>query len=101
MAAMDDRFEAARRAVEDAVLRGPGRTETGLRQRLAERRDVPEDLRALVDKIERHAYTITDDDLAALKPAYSDDELFEIVVAASLGSALERLRAGLRALEEA
>ena len=98
---MDDRFAAARRALEDAVLRGPGRTDAALRQRLADRRDVPEDLRALVDKIERHAYTVTDEDLAVLKPKYSDDELFEIVVAASLGSALERLRAGLRALEEA
>ncbi len=98
---MDDRFEAARRALEDAVLRGPGRTDPALRQRLAERRDVPDDLRALVDKIERHAYTVTDEDLAALSSRYSDDELFEIVVAVSLGSALDRLRAGLRALEEA
>ena len=62
---------------------------------------MPGDLRALVEKIERHAYKVTDDDLAALKSRYSDDQLFEIVVAASLGSALERLRAGLRALEEA
>ena len=47
------------------------------------------------------AHGITDDDLATLKSRYTDDERFEIVVAASLGSALERLRAGLRALEEA
>ena len=100
-AAMDDRFETSRRAIEDAVLRGPGHTDPDLRQRLAERREVPEHLRALVDKIERHAYTVTDDDLATLKSRYTDDERFEIVVAASLGSALERLRAGLRALEEA
>lgn len=98
---MEDRFAPARQAIEEAVLRGPGHTDPALRQRLADRRDVPAGLRALVDKIERHAYTVTDEDLAALKTAHSDDELFEIVVAASLGSALERLRAGLRALEEA
>lgn len=98
---MNDRFEAARRALEDAVLRGPGRTGPGLRQRAAERRDVPEDLRGLLDKIERHAHKVTDEDLAALKSRYPDDELFEIVVAAALGSAGVRLRAGLRALEEA
>jgi alkylhydroperoxidase family enzyme len=98
---MADRFDAGRRALEEAVLRGPGRTDPALRQRLAERRGVPAELQELADKIERHAYTVTDQDLADLKTIYSDDELFEIVVSASLGSALERLRAGLRALEEA
>jgi alkylhydroperoxidase family enzyme len=98
--AMDDRFADRRRALEDAVLRGPGHTDPDLRQRVAERRDLPRELAALADKIERHAYQITDQDLAALKARYSEDELFEIVVAASLGSALTRLRAGLRALEE-
>lgn len=98
---MEDRFGAGRQALEDAVLRGPGRTDPALRQRVAERREVPPALQPLLDKIERHAYTVTDQDLAELKGTYTDDELFEIVVAASLGSALERLRAGLRALEEA
>src|SRR5262245_51528174 len=96
---MDDRFEAGRRAIEDAVLRGPGHTDPQLRGRVAERREVPADLRSLMDKIERHANQVTDADLAALKAAYSEDELFEIVIAVSLGSALTRLRAGLRALE--
>jgi len=98
---MDDRFEAGRRALEEAVLRGPGVTDPELRRRIAERREIPADLVALVDKIERHAYTVTDEDLAAAKTKYSEDELFEIVVAAALGSALQRLHAGLRALENA
>jgi hypothetical protein len=98
---MHDRFEAGRRALEESVLRGPAVTAPGLRQRVAERLDVPADLVALVDRIERHAYTVTDEDLAAATTRYSEDELFEIVVAAALGSALRRLRAGLQALEEA
>jgi hypothetical protein len=101
MTTLADRFAAARQALEDAVLRGAGRTDPGLRQRLAERRDVPAGLQALVEKIERHAYKVTDEDLDAPKSTYADDELFEIVVAAALGSAQVRLRAGLRALEEA
>ena len=44
---------------------------------------------------------VTDEDLARLKARYSDDELFEVLVSASLGASLERLLAGLRALEEA
>jgi hypothetical protein len=98
---MSDRFEEGRRVLEESVLRGPGHTDAALRQRVAERCDVPEDLRPLVDKIERHAYKVTDEDVAALRSRHPDDELFEIIVAASLGSALIRLRAGLRALEEA
>jgi hypothetical protein len=98
---MPDRFEPTRRALEDVVLAGPGRTDAGLRRRVAEGRDVPEELRPLLEKIEHHAYRVTDADVAALQVRYSDDELFEIIVAASLGSALARLRAGLRALEEA
>jgi hypothetical protein len=98
---MEDRFAAARLAIEEAVLRGPGQTDPELRQRLAERREVPEDLRALLDKIERHAYQVTDEDLVALRSRYTDDQRFEIVVAAALGSALLRLRAGLGALEQA
>src|SRR6185369_1643174 len=97
---MLDRFEAARLAIEEAVLRGPGHTDPDLRQRVADRRDVPEDLRALLDKIERHAYQVTDEDLVALRTRYTDDQRFEIVVAAALGSALVRLRAGLQALEQ-
>src|SRR5262245_21754926 len=98
---MDDRHEAGRRVLEDAVLRGPGHTAPELRQRVAERRDVPAELRALLDKIEHHAYQVTDDDVAALRSRYTEDELFEIVVAASLGSAQARLGAALRALAEA
>jgi len=98
---MLDRFEAARLAIEEAVLRGPGHTDPELRQRVAERRDVPEELRALLEKIERHAYQVTDEDLVALRSRYTDDQRFEIVVAAALGSALVRLRAGLGALEQA
>jgi alkylhydroperoxidase family enzyme len=98
---MDDRYQPSLRKLEDAVLRGPGHTDAGLRQRVAARREVPAELAALLDKIERHAYQVTGEDLASLKARYTDDELFEIVVAAALGSAQARLRAGLRALEEA
>jgi hypothetical protein len=98
---MQDRFEAHRRALEEAVLDRPGFTDPEVRRRIADRRDVPPDLAPLVDKIERHAYVVTDEDVAVLKATHSEDALFEIVVAAALGSALRRLHAGLRALEEA
>jgi hypothetical protein len=98
---MDDPYRLGREELEAAVLRGPGRTDATLRQRVAAGRDVPAELAALVDKIHRHAYRITDEELAALRGRYSEDELFEIVIASALGAGLQRLHAGLRALEEA
>ncbi|HET8647808.1 MAG TPA: hypothetical protein VFO85_20080 [Vicinamibacteria bacterium] len=98
---MQDRFEALRQALEDSVLRGPGHAPPALRQQVADATSAPEHLRALVDTIERHAYQVTDEDIAALRRRHSDDELFEIVVAAALGAARRRLQAGLRAIEEA
>jgi hypothetical protein len=94
-------FEEARRAHEDTTFRGPGRTDRRLREALAERKDIPADLEALVTKIEREPWRVTDADITTLKAKYSDDELFEIVVSAALGASSRRLDAALRALEEA
>lgn len=97
---MADRFAPLRDATAESVLRGPGTTPAALREAVA-RGEAPEELRALVEKIRRHAYKVTDEDLAALRDRYSEDQLFELVVAAAFGAAEARLRAGLRALEEA
>jgi hypothetical protein len=96
---MKDRFEPARQAVEDAVLRSPGHSDPALRQAAAAHHEIPEELRPLVEKIRRHAYKVTDEDVAVLKAKYSDDQLFEIVLSAALGAAQDRLRSGLAALE--
>jgi alkylhydroperoxidase family enzyme len=98
---MDDRHRSLWRALEDSVLRGPGATPPGLRQAAATRGELPPHLVAFVDKLHRQAYRITDEDLAALRAHCNEDELFEIIVAAAVGAASERLSAGLRALEDA
>jgi len=96
---MEDRHSAARAEIEDSVLRRPGHLDPALRQAIASRNAIPADLRPLVDKIRDHAWQVTDADLAALRSAYTDDQLFEIVLSAALGAARERLDAGLSALE--
>jgi hypothetical protein len=98
---MKDPHDALRRAHEDTVLRGPGHTAPRLRQAAAERRDLPQELVALVDKIEAQAYRVTDDDIAALRARYGEDELFEILLASAMGAAMRRFAAGMKALEEA
>src|SRR5262245_53526333 len=56
---------------------------------------------AYVDKVSRHAYRVSDDDVAALKTAgFSEDAIFEITVAAAVAAGLDRLERGLRLLQE-
>ena len=83
------------------MLQRPGHVACACRALAVARGEPPAELAALVDKIRRHAYRVTDEDLTSLQGRYTDDQLFEIVVAAAFGAAEERLRAGMRALEEA
>jgi alkylhydroperoxidase family enzyme len=97
----DDPYAERRDAVLRRVLDGPGESAPALRRAAAEGAGLPDDLRALVDKIHRHAYRVTDDDVARLRATYGDDPLFEIVVSAALGASRQRLLAGLEALNDA
>jgi hypothetical protein len=83
------------------VLDGPGVSDPAVRRAAADGSGVPADLQALVDKIHRHAYRVTDDDVARLQATYGDDPMFEVVVSAALGASRRRLMAGLEALEGA
>jgi hypothetical protein len=97
---MDDRFRALREATASALLRSTGETPTELREALA-KGTAPPELRTLVEKIRTRAYTVTDQDVSALKSRYTEDQLFEVIVAAAFGAAEERLVAARRALEQA
>ena len=62
-------------------------------------REAPPDFGVYLDKVRRHAYTITDADVQTLKEAgHSEDEIFEHTVSAAAAAGLERLDAGLRTL---
>jgi len=97
---MDDRFAALRDATASALLRGPGATSVELRQMIA-RGEPPPDLSSLVEQIRSHAYTVTNEDVDALRARYTEEQLFEIIVAAAFGAAQERLSAARRVLEGA
>lgn len=83
------------------VLDGPAETEPELRRKVARNLDAPPNLQPLVEKIHKHAYKVTDDDVARLQSTYGDDRMFEIIVSAALGASRKRLMAGLAALEDA
>lgn len=91
-----------------AVLETPGVTDPALRHAAFARsvelsggltagaEEIPESLRKYVDDIALHAYRITDEDLQELRRAgWSEDEIFEVSVTASVGAGLARLERGL------
>jgi len=62
-------------------------------------REAPPDFGPYLDKVRRHAYAVTDEDVQALKEVgYTEDEIFELTVSAAVAAGLERLDAGLRTL---
>jgi alkylhydroperoxidase family enzyme len=104
---------AAARALEQAVLGSHGRAYPAQRQaardygeRVAadpeQAEPSPElyEVAALVDKVARHAYRVTDDDVERLKAAgHAEDELFDLIVATALGAGLGRRALGNAAVD--
>lgn len=97
--------ETARRFREKVVERavhGPGTAASAARRAAFDNDGVDERVRALMDKVARHAWKVTGDDVAAAKAAgVSEDEIFELAVCAALGQATRQLAAGLAALDAA
>jgi hypothetical protein len=98
---VSDPYAELRDRVLKTVLDGPGTTEPALRNAAADDKGLPADLKSLVDKIHRHAYKVTDEDMAKAQAKYGDDKMFEIVVSAAVGASRMRLMAGLKALDKA
>ena len=90
-----------------SLLGAPGETDTSLRQAVFDRvrigaGEVPEDLRTLVEKIADRPWSVNDEDLTQLREAgYSEDQIYELVLAAAAGAGVHRFEAGLRAIEGA
>jgi hypothetical protein len=99
---VSENAERLRREVIDRVLSGPGRSSADERRAAFENRGVAEPMRPLVDKVTRNAWKVTEEDVAAPKAAgVAEDEIFELVVAASLGQSARQLQAALAAIDAA
>ena len=92
----------ARRAVVARILEGDGRTSHAQRRAAFNNAGLAEPLSTLIDKVARHAYSVTDEDIAAAgATGLSEDQIFEIVVCAAIGQATRQYDAALAALEAA
>jgi alkylhydroperoxidase family enzyme len=88
-------------ALRSAVFESPGRTDPATRAAAGRGGQLPEPISSYVAKVRDESYRIADADFAGLTAAgLTDDETFELTVAAAVGAALHRLDAAMRALRE-
>jgi alkylhydroperoxidase family enzyme len=92
----------ARKAVVARILEGDGKSSPAQRRAAFNNTGLAEPLSALIDKVARHAHTVTDEDIAAVKASgLSEDQIFEIVVCAAIGQATRQYDTALASLEAA
>jgi hypothetical protein len=101
----------ARERMLAALANHPGALDLPLRRAIQQRASVlgpassdhdelPEPLRAYVDKVARHAYKVTDEDIEGLQRSYSTRQIYEATVAAAVGASLARREAALALLHK-
>jgi len=96
---MDPKYEPKFRDLERRLLQAPGTLDPSIRRAAAEGAELPEALAHYVDTVRRHAYKVMDEDIENLvAQGYSEDQVFELTVAAAFGAARERLDSGLGAM---
>lgn len=93
-----------RKEVVERVLHGQGKSGGDERRAAFDntaRTGEPPAVRALVDKVTKNAWKVTDEDVAAAKAVLSEDQVFELCVCAALGQSTRQLESALAALDEA
>jgi hypothetical protein len=91
-----------RNALVTRILEGTGEASASERRAAFNNIGCAEPLGTLIDKVARHAYRVTDEDIAAARESdLSEDQVFEIVVCAAIGQATRQYDAALAALEAA
>jgi uncharacterized protein YciW len=94
-----DRHAAEIEALRRAVFESPGTTELSVRVAAGSGGQLPDPIGSYAEVVRDRSYRVTDADLARLANAgLSDDDIFEVTVAAAVGAALQRLSAGMRAI---
>jgi alkylhydroperoxidase family enzyme len=94
------RLRARTEGLVRAILDGDGVTTPEARREAFDGTPADPMIGRYVALVRRHAYRITDGDVAALRATgLGEDAVFELTAAAALGAGMQRLRAGLALLE--
>jgi hypothetical protein len=82
-----------------SVFEGPGRVDAALRQSAVTGEGLSEPWLSYTLKIRDGASNVNDSDIENLRAAgHTEDEIFEMTIAAAVGASLHTLDAGLRAV---
>ena len=91
-----------RKAAVERALHGSGKSSGEARRAAFDNAGVPDAARALIEKVAKTAWKVTDEDIAQAKQAgLSEDEIFELAVCAAYGQATRQLDAALAAVAAA
>lgn len=94
-----DPYGGKLKQLQEAVLSGPGLLDPTVRKAASLAAELPPALAPYVQKVVKHAYKVTDEDMTSLHQAgFTDDQIFEVTVSTALGAGLLRLESGLSAL---
>ena len=92
----------AQKALVRRILEGDGKASPSMRRAAFNNNGVAEPLGTLVDKVAKHAYRVTDEDITAAKVSgLTEDQVFEIVVCAAVGQATRQYETAFAALKDA
>ena len=92
----------AQKALVRRVLEGDGKASPSERRAAFNNTGLAEPLGTLVDKVAKHAYRVTDEDVTAAKVSgLSEDQVFEILVCAAVGQATRQYETAFAALKDA
>jgi alkylhydroperoxidase family enzyme len=98
---VDRTYERKLEDLDRRIRRQDGTLDAWIREAAARGARMPTALQAYVHKVRTRAYTVTDEDVERIRAAgYSEDQVFELTVAAAYGAALARLRSGLDSIAQ-
>jgi|SRR5579862_1101231 len=89
-----------RKALASRIMEGDGKASPSERRAAFNNSGLAGPVGTLVDKVAKHAYRVTDEDIAAARDSgLSEDQVFELVVCAAIGQATRQYYTALAALE--
>ena len=92
----------AHQALEARILEGDGKASHAQRRAAFDNAGFAKPLNTLIDKVTKHAYQVTDEDIAAARASgLTEDQIFEMVVCAAIGQSSRQYDKALAALETA
>ena len=95
-------ISALRRHLVDRVLGGDAQSPREERKAAFDNTGLDDPVRTLIEKVADRSYTVTDEDVAAVRAVgLSEDQVFELIVCAAIGAADRQNTAATAALDEA